>query len=76
MRTSSLFLTLVAAMIVSGGALKWAAPANVIREAAMVCGNTGCYVPLTRPPQRPIRPLGQPAGQPLGQPMGQPLSHG
>jgi hypothetical protein len=41
-------------------------------EAGIVCGNTGCYVPQTRPVrQRKLQPLGRPLSQPLGQPITQ-----
>ena len=57
MRTS-LLLGLTAATILAGGmaagapAAQSIAPASTVREAAIVCGNTGCYTPQVQKAQR------------------------
>jgi hypothetical protein len=80
MRTSLFFLALTAATILAASmaagpmAIGDVAPANAIRVAANICGNTGCYAPqVQRIQHRKFQTLGRPPGQPLGQPAVQSL---
>jgi hypothetical protein len=68
MRTSFLLALIILAGGVAAGstAIGDATPANTIREAAMVCGNTGCYRPqVQKIEHRKFHPLGQPVVQPI-----------
>lgn len=64
--------TIVAGSIAAGSvAIGDATPANTIREAAMICGNNGCYRPqVQKIEHRKFQPLGQPVVQPPVQPLG------
>jgi hypothetical protein len=77
MRTSFLLAmtaaTILAGMAAGSMAISDATPANPIREAAMVCGNVGCYRPQV---QKIEHRKFQPLGQPIVQPPVQPLVHG
>jgi hypothetical protein len=58
------FSVLTAATILAGsvaaGSIGDAAPANAVREAAIVCGNTGCYTPqVHKVEHRKFQPLGR-----------------
>jgi hypothetical protein len=84
MRTSFMLALMAAAGMAAGAAAMDAAsgegvtPANAVRVAANICGNTGCYTPqVQRIQHRKFQPLGRPLNQPLGQPAVQlPIGHG